>query len=102
MAGEADWLTMYDPLACEIRVRGVLAPHWSDRLGGLEITSCDHPRPRAAATTELRGELPDQAALLGVLNTLYDLRLPLLTVSCVSAPGQTTAGASTETADARR
>jgi hypothetical protein len=28
--------------------------------------------------TTLRGQLPDQAALFGVLNALYDMRLPLL------------------------
>lgn len=32
--------------------------------------------------TELRGRLRDQAALLGVLLTLYDLGLPLLSVAC--------------------
>ena len=102
MAGEAERLTMDEPLACAIRVRGALAPHWSDRLGGLEVTVCDRPRAGDEATTELRGELLDQAALLGVLTTLYDLRLPLLAVACAPAPGQPTAGASADTADARR
>ena len=31
---------------------------------------------------ELGGQLLDQAALCEVLNTLYDLRLPLLSVEC--------------------
>jgi hypothetical protein len=30
--------------------------------------------------TVLKGSLPDQAALLGVLNTLYNMRYPLLLV----------------------
>lgn len=32
----------------------------------------------------LLGELSDQAALMGVLNTLYDLHLPVLSVERVS------------------
>jgi hypothetical protein len=39
--------------------------------------------------SELRGELLDQAALLGVLRALSDLRLPLLGVTC--APARPTA-----------
>ena len=37
-------------------------------------------------TTILLGHLPDQAALSGVLNTLYDLHLPLLKVECIDEP----------------
>jgi hypothetical protein len=39
-----------------------------------------------AAVTVLEGHLPDQAALSGVLNTLYDLHLPLLKVECIDEP----------------
>lgn len=35
--------------------------------------------------TELVGQLLDQAALLGILNTLYDLHLPILSVTCLEA-----------------
>jgi hypothetical protein len=35
--------------------------------------------------TLLEGELLDQAALAGVLITLYDLHLPVLSVECLSA-----------------
>jgi hypothetical protein len=34
--------------------------------------------------TILTGRLLDQAALLGLLNFLYDQRLPLLSVACTS------------------
>jgi hypothetical protein len=83
--GGADRLTMHDPVACVIRVQGALAPHWSDRLGGLRITLLDRPVAGDEATTELRGELPDQAALKGVLQTLYGLGYPLLCVACTPA-----------------
>jgi hypothetical protein len=47
---------------------------------------------RGAPETELRGRLLDQAALFGVLLTLYDLGLPLLAVACRAAPGPEAAG----------
>jgi len=34
--------------------------------------------------TTLQGELSDQTALLGVLNSLYELHLPVLSVLCLS------------------
>jgi len=38
--------------------------------------------------TTLEGRLLDQAALAGVLNTLYELHLPVLEVKCLSAEQQ--------------
>jgi len=35
--------------------------------------------------TILMGRLIDQAALIGVINSLYDLGCPLLSVECVEA-----------------
>jgi hypothetical protein len=79
-------LTGDGPVACRIRVRGTLAPAWADRLGGLVLTRVDGHRPGAAAVTELRGALRDQAALLGVLIALHDLGLPLLAVDTAPLP----------------
>lgn len=61
-----------------IRIKGHLPKRWSDRLGGMTITIDD--QAGEAPVTTLSGWLRDQAALLGVLNTLYDLRFPLLSV----------------------
>lgn len=55
-----------------IEVRGHLDPRWSEWLGGLSI--CHTP----AGRTRLCGRIADQAALNGLLNTIYDLGLPLL------------------------
>ena len=60
---------------CRIRIEGALDPSWSDRLGGLAITSSG--RFDTKTTTVLEGDLRDQAALLGVLNALYEMHLPL-------------------------
>ena len=76
-------LTLDAPLACTIRVVGTLDPRWSERLGGLRV----HATGRSYPVTELSGPLLDQAALFGVLTTLYDLGLPLLSVDCHAAQG---------------
>ena len=70
---------MDKPAIYRIKVRGTVPDSWSDRLGGLQIV---------ATTSEgvtLEGWLTDQAALNGVLDTLYGLRLPLLEVTCLQA-----------------
>ena len=64
-----------------IKVQGVVPESWTDRLGGMGIVSV------TSAATTLEGWLPDQAALNGVLDTLYQLRLPLVEVICLP-PGR--------------
>ena len=76
-------LTLDAPLACTVRVAGTLDARWAGRLGGLRVRAAGRGYP----VTELRGRLPDQAALFGVLVTLYDLGLPLLSVDCHAAAG---------------
>jgi hypothetical protein len=76
-------LTIDAPLDCTIRAAGALDARWSDRLGGLRVRASgdDSDGP----VTELSGTLLDQGALVGVLVTLYDLGLPLLSVACRAA-----------------
>ncbi|MCC6314933.1 MAG: hypothetical protein IT337_13065 [Thermomicrobiales bacterium] len=66
-----------------IRVQGALDPEWSERLGGMRITTFGRGRH---ASTVLIGTLADQAALLGALNTLYELGLPVISVQHVPLP----------------
>ena len=68
----------------EIRVHGSLDEEWSARLRGLRITvdRSDSTGP----VTLLSGELPDEAALNGVLSTLYALGLSLVSVGHFSEP----------------
>jgi len=65
---------------------GSLDKSWSKRLGGLTICSDNAERTNGVEMTTLTGELIDQAALLGVLNALYNLRLTLWSVECLGAP----------------
>jgi hypothetical protein len=62
-----------------IRVLGFLDKSWSDRLGDLRITACSL-KDQEGPVTELIGKVRDQAKLAGVLNSLYELHLTLLSV----------------------
>lgn len=78
-----DYPTMSSPAIYRIRVRGRLNADRSDRLEGMHIESL--ARDDGKAESVLEGRLPDQAALAGVLNALYDLHLPVMTVDCLGA-----------------
>jgi hypothetical protein len=70
------------PAIYQIWVQGRIDPDWLDNLGGMSVYLAkgdENP-----LTTTLMGELRDQAALLGVLNTLYEMHLPVLAVVCLS------------------
>ena len=69
------------PATYQVRVKGYLDVRWSERLGGMEIRTID--QPGGIPETSLVGWLPDQAALCGVLNALYNLRLPLVSVELI-------------------
>ncbi|MEA3336392.1 MAG: hypothetical protein U9R25_10815 [Chloroflexota bacterium] len=62
-----------------IQLDGVLDPSWAEELGGMEIYQTS--RGQDVHVTTLIGELVDQAALLGVLNMVYTLGLPLLSMA---------------------
>ena len=61
-----------------IVVQGTLSEEWSNRMAGLAIKIDD--RGQAPTQTTLLGELSDQAQLVGVLEALYGLHLPILKV----------------------
>ena len=68
---------MDKPAVYRIKVRGVVPESWIDRLGGMQIVA------GSSTVTTMEGWLPDQAALKGVLDTLYELRLCLEEVTCL-------------------
>jgi hypothetical protein len=69
------------PVAYRIQVQGLVASKWSDRLQGMDISQATTDSGHIVST--LTGELPDQAALAGVLNALYEMHLPVLSVECL-------------------
>jgi hypothetical protein len=76
-------VTMHKPAIYQIRIRGHLDARMSDRIGGMQITEVSGKNGKAE--TILVGRLVDQAALSGVLNSLYELHLPVLSADCVDA-----------------
>lgn len=74
------------PAIYSIRVIGRLEQSWSKRLSDLTIHSEDTIHTDGVVLTTLKGKLVDQAALMGVLNALYNLRLPIWSVECLGAP----------------
>ena len=64
------------PATYQISVQGRIDPNWSDHLEGMKI--CPSLVEAGPPVTTLEGELNDQAALAGVLNSLYELHLPAL------------------------
>jgi hypothetical protein len=66
------------PATYIIDVEGLLDESWSERLAGMNVKTIK--RNNLPLVTILSGRLTDQAELLGVLNTLYNLRLTLISV----------------------
>jgi hypothetical protein len=75
--------SMFEPATYRISILGTLDKRSSDYYGGMSI---EHDVVlNQYPITILTGRLTDQAALIGVINSLYDLGCPLLSVECVEA-----------------
>jgi hypothetical protein len=73
----------YDqPASYQIKIQGRIDPSMSDLLEGLTISIVN--QEGIPPVTILEGELRDQAALAGVLNSLYEMHLLVLSVQCMS------------------
>ncbi len=68
---------MEQPATYQIRIQGQLDESWSEWLNGLSIL------PQSKGETLLSGPITDQAALHGVLDKLYAMNLPLISLSVV-------------------
>ena len=76
-------LNALSPAHYRISVIGYLDENMSDRLGGLTIQNSDIDNTAGKHMVTLTGKVSDQAALLGVLNALYSMRMPLIEVECL-------------------
>ncbi len=63
----------------QIVVLGELGANWSDWLGDVLFES--HYQSNNPEKTTIIGAVPDQAALRGLLNKLWDLNLTLVSVN---------------------
>lgn len=73
------------PAVYRIIVSGHLGAGWSDYLHGMTIDNHDEMDVKVATLT---GRLVDQAALLGVLNALYDGHVTVLAVKRLTGDWQ--------------
>ena len=76
-----DYPTMSGPAIYRIRVRGKLDAKLAERLEGMHIENLALNSGKVESVLE--GRLLDQAALSGILNKLYDLHLPVMSVDCL-------------------
>ncbi|MFN8474237.1 MAG: hypothetical protein U0822_18735 [Anaerolineae bacterium] len=77
-------MSVSKPLVYRIRVAGTLTPDLSDYVRGMAITS--ETAAAEGPVTTLRGTCPDSSALLGVLHSLANFGLPLISAECLGAP----------------
>ena len=70
------------PATYRIDVQGRLNPSYSSRLAGLTITTTESGD--GVARTTLTGPIRDQAELSGVLDTLYGLHMPILSIQAIN------------------
>ena len=73
--------SMQGPATYRIRVRGMLNSSWSNRLEGMQIDNLQ--RSDGSSESVLEGCLVDQSAFAGVMSTLYDLHLPVISADCL-------------------
>ena len=69
------------PATYQIIIQGRIDPDMSDLMGGMTIQI--KSEETGSLVTILKGELTDQAALAGVLNSLYELHRPVILVECL-------------------
>jgi hypothetical protein len=68
------------PVNYQIQVQGNLSS-WAGKLGALQISIVNDKR--LGDVTILTGHVSDQAELLGILNTIYELHLTVLLVQAL-------------------
>lgn len=96
MAESYPRLAIDQPAAYRILVQGWISLRWEDWFEGMRIehlgveaqsdpSEGEASMPETAEATLLTGCVPDQAALLGMLQRLYSFGLPVIKVEWVPA-----------------
>ena len=72
------WLTPDEPATYCIKVQGYVGQRWIDNSGLSRVGQPDQQ------ITTLCGQVVDQAALVGIISSLYGMGFSLLSVECKS------------------
>lgn len=72
-----DTTTAAETFTYQIRIKGLLHDRWADWFNGLTLTRIDD------GETVLTAVVPDQAALRGIINGIWDLNLPIISIARV-------------------
>ena len=72
---------MNSPAIYRVRVAGKLDSKWSGLLESMNITAVKNSEGETESI--LVGRLDDQAALSGILNSLYEMHLAVLSAECL-------------------
>jgi hypothetical protein len=83
--GQRQRINMYDPAVFRIHIQGELAESWSDYLG-VQSMAVERDEDGFSVTAVITEPL-DQAALLGIIDHLNSLGLPLRSVEYLPAEG---------------
>jgi hypothetical protein len=77
-------LNMYDSVVFAIRIQGEIGEVWAEYFGARTIST--ERGVAGCPVTVLTTEPIDQAGLVGLINHVNMLGLPLLSVECVATP----------------
>ena len=80
-------LNMYDPAVFSIRIQGEIGEEWAEYFGARMISM--ERGEQGFPVTILTTDPVDQAGLIGMINHVNMLGLPLVSVECVSPPEET-------------
>lgn len=69
------------PASYRIKIKGKIDKNLEYKLGSMSVVDVDEEKN----ITSLVGMMKDQAELAGVLNTLYELHYPILSVKVLNA-----------------
>lgn len=65
------------PAIYQIKVLGKVPSSWSERLSGMDLS---YRNKKSGVETTLIGKMSDQAQLSGLLNSLHELHMSVLSV----------------------
>jgi hypothetical protein len=79
-------LTLDCPAVYSIQIQGMLDQNWVQQFGDMRQFTTVGDSTMQAPVTTIIGRVTDQAALAGILNLVYNLGLPLLSVTYLGSP----------------